>query len=200
MQRVFKHTVITRIMHWAHATSMVILALTGIQIYAPDSFRVFPTLDWARYLHFIFMYLVVWTMVYKIYYVLVTGEIKELLFTFTFKDIKELLDETSHYFYGIFIGRKPKKWDKFNPGQRFIYTLWPIFMILQAITGFALYWPELFSGFNTLMGGLGYVRLWHFCISWIFILTMAGHIYLGSTGATFWYYYKSIFTGYEETH
>lgn len=198
MEKVYKHTVITRIMHWAHATSMVILALTGLQIYAPNSFHLFSDMDWARYLHFIFMYLVVWTFIYKIYYVLITGEIKELLFTF--KDLLELPALVSHYLYGIFAGKKKKDWGKFNPGQKLIYTLWPILLLLQAITGFALYWPGLFSGFNDLLGGLGYVRLWHFCISWIFIISMAAHIYLGSTGATFWDYYKSMFTGWEKAH
>jgi len=198
MEKVFKHTLVTRIMHWTHVLSMVILALTGLQIYAPDSFRLFPSMDWTRYLHFIFMYLVVWTMVYKIYYVLVTGEIRELLFTF--KDVIELPALATHYLYGIFVGRKKKDWGKFNPGQKFIYTVWPLLLVLQAITGFALYWPGLFAPFNAVLGGLGYVKLWHFIISWMFILTMAAHIYLGSTGATLWDYYKSMFTGWEKAH
>ena len=198
MEKVYKHTVITRIMHWAHAISMVILALTGLQIYAPDSFRLFASMDWARYLHFICMYVVVWTMVYKIYYVLVTGEIKELLFTF--KDLVEFPGLVAHYLYGIFVGKKKKDWGKFNPGQKLIYTAWPVLMLLQAITGFALYWPGFFAGFNDLLGGLGYVRLWHFCISWMFILTMAVHLYLGSTGATILDYYKSMLTGWEKAH
>ena len=198
MERVFKHTLIIRIMHWVHAISMVILALTGLQIYAPGTFRLFPSMDWTRYIHFIFMYLVVWTMVYKIYYVLVTGEIKELLFTF--KDLLELPALSFHYLYGVFVGRKKKDWGKFNPGQKLIYTLWPILMLLQALTGFALYWPGFFSDFYNLLGGLGQVRLWHFCISWLFIISMSAHIYLGSTGATVWDYYKSMFTGWEKAH
>jgi len=198
MEKIYKHTVITRIMHWAHAMSIVILALTGLQIYAPDSFRLFSHMDWARYFHFIFMYVVVWTFVYKIYYVVITGEIKEILFTF--KDLIALPALVAYYLYGIFAGKKKTDWGKYNPGQKLTYTAWLILIPLQAITGFALYWPGPFSGFNNFLGGLGYIRLWHFCISWIFIITTVVHIYLGTTGATIWDYYKSMFTGWEKAH
>jgi len=177
---------------------MVLLALTGLQIYSPDSFRLFASTYWARYIHFICMYVVVWTMVYKIYYVLVTGEIKELFFTL--KDLREFPTLVRYYLFGIFTGMKKKDWGKFNPGQKLIYTAWPLLMLLQALTGFALYWPDFFSGFNHLVGGMGYVRLWHFATSWVFILTIAVHLYLGSTGATVFDYYKSILTGWEKAH
>ena len=39
----YKHTVITRIMHVIHLISMVMLILTGFQIYAPGFFRLFPS-------------------------------------------------------------------------------------------------------------------------------------------------------------
>ena len=76
----YKHTVVTRIMHGIHLVSMIMLILTGFQIYSPGWFRLFPTMEIARYIHFIFMYVIGWTFIYKIYYTVVTGEIKELLF------------------------------------------------------------------------------------------------------------------------
>ena len=88
MKYIFKHTVVTRVMHGIHLISMVLLILSGFYIYAPDSFRIFPSMDAARYVHFIFMYFIGWTLVYKFYYSIVTGEIKELIFTW--KDAKEL--------------------------------------------------------------------------------------------------------------
>jgi len=177
---------------------MVFLALTGFQIFAPDTFRLFANMDWARYVHFICMYVVTWTFVYKLYYVLVTGEIKEMVFTF--KDLFELPALAGYYLYGILAGKKKKDWGKYNPGQKLTYFGWLILFPLQALTGFALYWPGFFAGFIDILGGLGYVRLWHLSITWIFVLTTAIHIYLGSTGATLWDYYKSIFTGWEKAH
>ena len=43
-------------------------------------------------------------------------------------------------------------------------------------------------------------RLWHFCITWVFIISTVAHIYLGSTGSTVWDYYKSMLTGWEKAH
>ncbi len=88
MKYIFKHTVITRIMHAAHLISMIMLILSGFFIYAPSVFKIFPSMDSARYVHFIFMYFIGWTLVYKFYYSIVTGEIKELIFTW--KDAKGL--------------------------------------------------------------------------------------------------------------
>jgi len=61
MKYIFKHTVITRIMHAVHLISMIMLILSGFFIYAPSVFKIFPSMDAARYVHFIFMYFIGWT-------------------------------------------------------------------------------------------------------------------------------------------
>jgi len=193
----YKHTVLTRIIHFVHLVSMVMLILTGFQIYAPGWFRLFPTLEMARYIHFIFMYIIGWTFIYKIYYTVVTGEIKELLFNWRdFRDIPLLV---KHYLYDIFVGiPSPKHWGKYNPGQKMVYTLWPIMLLAQGITGIAMYFIPKFSAFNNFFGGLANIRAWHFVISWLFVLTTLLHFYLGSTGPKIVDFYKSVVTGYEK--
>jgi len=199
MKYIFKHTAVTRIMHAIHLISMVLLILSGFYIYAPNAFRIFPSMDSARYVHFIFMYFIGWTLVYKFYYSIVTGEIKELMFTW--KDAKEFPKLVKHYIWGMFVGHKKPKWGKYNPGQKLIYTAWPILLIIQGITGIGLYFVDTFAVFNSFLGGLANIRAWHFFISWIFTVTTVAHIYLGSTGPKFFDYYKSVVTGYEiETH
>jgi len=195
MKYVFKHTIITRIMHAVHLISMIMLIFSGFFIYAPSVFKIFPSMDAARYVHFIFMYFIGWTLVYKFYYSIVTGEIKELIFTW--KDAKELPGLIKHYTYGIFVGHKKKDWGKYNPGQKLLYTAWPALLIVQGITGMALYFVGTFAVFNSFMGGLANIRAWHFIISWLFTITTVAHIYLGSTGPKFFEYYKSVVTGYE---
>jgi len=193
---IFKHTVITRIMHGIHLVSMIMLILTGFYIYAPGTFRIFPSMDIARLLHFIFMYFIGWTLIYKFYYTIVTGEIKELLFRW--RDLKEMPAILKYYLYGIFVGKKKKDWGKYNPGQKLIYTAWPILLLIQGITGIAMYFTGAFSGFNNFFGGLANIRAWHFFISWIFTITTVAHIYLGSTGPKLLDYYQSVVTGYEK--
>jgi Ni/Fe-hydrogenase 1 B-type cytochrome subunit len=174
---------------------MVLLILSGFYIYAPNAFRIFPSMDVARYIHFIFMYFIGWTLVYKFYYSIATGEIRELIFTW--KDLKGLPGLIKHYTFGIFVGHKKPEWGKYNPGQKLLYTAWPILLIIQGITGIGLYFVDTFAVFNSFLGGLGNIRAWHFIISWIFTVTTVAHIYLGSTGPKFFDYYKSVVTGYE---
>ena len=195
MKYIFKHTVITRVMHAVHLISMFMLILSGFYIYAPNVFRVFPSMDSARYVHFIFMYFIGWTLVYKFYYTIATGEIKELLFTW--KDVKEFPKLVKYYSFGMFVGQKKKDWGKYNPGQKLIYTAWPLLLIIQGITGLGLYFVGTFAVFNSFMGGMANVRAWHFIISWLFTITTIAHIYLGSTGPKIIDYYKSVVTGYE---
>ncbi len=193
----YKHTVITRIMHIIHLVSMVMLMLTGFQVYAPGFFRLFPTLEIARYIHFIFMYLIGWTFVFKFYYTIVTGEIKELLFTW--RDFRDIPILAKHYLYDIFVGiPSPKHWGKYNPGQKMVYTLWPALLLAQGITGIAMYFIPRFTQFNDFFGGLANIKAWHFVICWLFVLTTLLHFYLGSTGPKIIDFYKSVITGYEK--
>jgi len=193
---IFKHTIITRIMHALHMISMILLILTGFQIYSPARFVIFPTLEMARYIHFIFMYLIIAVMVYKIYYTIVTGEIKELIFRW--RDLMEMPALIKHYIYGIFTGAKKKDWGKYNPGQRLVYSMWPFMLLAQAITGIAMYFTQSWSSFNNLFGGLQNIRFIHFILCWLFVITTAAHFYLGSTGPKVLDFYKSVVTGWEK--
>jgi Ni/Fe-hydrogenase 1 B-type cytochrome subunit len=91
-----------------------------------------------------------------------------------------------------------KKFGKYNAGQKLLYTLWPILLLFQAVTGFAMYFPETFSGFIYLFGGLNHFRVWHVIGAWIFTITTIAHIYLGTTGLTLFDFYKQMITGYEK--
>ena len=194
---IYKHTVVTRTMHILHLVSMIMLTLTGLYIYSPSWIWIFQSMEIARYIHFIFMYLIGWVLIYKFYYTIATGEIKELIFTW--RDFRDIPLLAKHYLYDIFVGiPAPKHWGKYNPGQKMVYTLWPILLIAQGITGIAMYFTSRFTQFNDFFGGLANIRAWHFFIMWIFIVTTILHFYLGSTGPKVTDYYKSIATGYEK--
>jgi Ni/Fe-hydrogenase 1 B-type cytochrome subunit len=154
-------------------------------------------MDTARYIHFIFMYMIGWVFVYKLYYTIATGEIKELIFKWS--DLKDIPALFKYYLYDIFVGNpKPEHWGKYNPGQKMVYTLWPILLVAQGITGLAMYFTARFVHFNNFFGGLANIRAWHFIIMWVFIVTTVLHFYLGSTGPKIIDYYKSVVTGYEK--
>ncbi len=196
MAKKYQHTLITRILHLIHMVSMIVLILTGFYIYAPLSFNVLPSMDIARFLHFIFMYLIVATLIFKFYYVFVIGEIHNLLFTWN--DLKQLPRVIQYYVFGIFTRKIRKKEGKYNAGQKLLYTAWPLLLILQALTGFAMYFPEFFADFNVYFGGVENCRAWHAIAAWLFTITTVVHVYLGTTGTTLWSFYKSMVTGYEQ--
>jgi len=191
----YKHTLITRILHAIHLIAIIILILTGFYIYAPLSFKIFSNMDIARFLHFIFMYVLMATVIYKLYYSIAIGDFKNLLFNY--QDLKDLPGVIKYYVFGIFKKKVKKKFGKYNAGQKLLYTLWPILVLFQAITGFAMYFPEAFSGLIHMFGGLNHFRAWHVIGSWIFTITTAAHIYLGTTGPTLTDFYKQMITGYE---
>jgi len=193
---IYKHTIVTRIMHGLHLISMIMLILTGFYIYAPAVFRIFPSMDVARYVHFIFMYIIGWTMVYKTYYSIVTGEIKELIFRW--RDLLEMPALIKYYLYGIFVGAPKKDYGKYNPGQRLVYSMWPILLLAQGITGIAMYFTTRWASFNNIFGGLQNIKFIHFIICWLFVITVAAHLYLGSTGPKVLDFYKSVITGWEK--
>jgi len=174
---------------------MIVLILTGFYIFAPLSFKIFPNMDIARFLHFIFMYVIIAAMIFKLYYSIAIGDFRNLLFTW--KDLKALPGVIKYYVFGIFTKKVKKKNGKYNAGQKLLYTAWPMLLIFQSITGFAMYFPETFSGFIYFFGGLNHFRVWHVIGAWIFTITTLAHIYLGTTGPTLTGFYKQMITGYE---
>lgn len=219
VERVFKYTVITRVTHWIHFVSMVMLIFTGFTNHFPSIFAKYLSMDAMRFLHYVFMYLIVCNMIFQIYYMIATGEVK--FYILRWEDLLDLPALIRFYSYGIFTGATRKHWWKFNPGQKIIYGAWPFLLVLQTITGFILYWPQtlktLSDFFNpgkldrlwnilfadsklyyilTSTNGLDLFRALHVFIAWLFLALLLAHLYLGST-AKMGDYYKSMFTGYK---
>ena len=78
----------------------------------------------------------------------------------------------------------------------------------MTLTGFALYRgtvfgliqaPDSFEWVNTLLGGRSYTRIWHFLGMWVFLITIAIHVYMAAS--TSWiqrdHTFRSMFTGYK---
>jgi len=195
---IYKHTLTTRILHAIHLFATIVLILTGFYIYSPLSFNIFPNMDIARFLHFIFMWLIIATMVYKTYYLLAIRDF--MSFVFTFEDLKDLPGVIKYYVFGFFKKKVRKKTGKYNAGQKLLYSAWTILLLFQIATGFAMYLPESFSGFMYLFGGLNHFKAWHAIGAWIFVITTMVHVYLGTTGTTLFDFYKQMITGYEKEY
>lgn len=131
-----------------------------------------------RYLHYVAMYVVVANMLYRIYYAyMVDG--KE--FIITKEEFKNIPNVLGYYLY--FKDHYPHL-AKYNPMQKSTYGIFfPIFMVLQALTGFSLVWPNLLLPWATgIAGGLAnaiaYARIVHFVFAMILIMLTGVHAIL----------------------
>jgi len=172
---------------------MVLVVLSGFHILYPSRFAVFGTMNTARKVHFFGMYLIIFPMIFRfIYHVWVTGDLKKYMVTP--KDLTHFPAFVRYYTFRS----KEKPWGHdYNLGQKAAYMLWPLLLILQAVTGFAIYWPDKLGGVAAFFGGVIYLKLWHTVIAWIFVTSVVLHVYLGSTGITVTDLYRSMVTGYE---
>lgn len=162
------------IMHYVHLTCMVVLGISGLYIHSPFAPNLMGTM---RVAHFIAMYIVLINLVVRIYWSIFGSA----------RDIRRYLPEKENkgkiipiVMYYLFLKKKHPVTAKYNPLQKMTYVSWIVLLIVQGLTGFALYWPTVgfLSSLNTMVGGLLMMRMIHFLISWLFVLTVAIHVYL----------------------
>ena len=80
--------------------------------------------------------------------------------------------------YYLFLSDSHPDYGKYNPGQKMMYTGWLAMVLIQIITGFILYKPDLFMFWGGLLGGLVALRVVHYIVTWLFVLSVMAHVYL----------------------
>ncbi|GAB4269317.1 Ni/Fe-hydrogenase, b-type cytochrome subunit [Thermincola ferriacetica] len=181
------HTRTARFLHWFNMLCITVLILTGFYIHSPLRFNIFPNMDVARKLHFIFMYLVIYGVIIRLYYSFYSGDYKEIMFTPG--DIKGFPALAKYY---LFLSKESPNFGKYNPGQKLVYSSWVILSGVQALTGFILYFSGL-AWLGNLLGGIVTMRQVHYLVTWIFVSTVGIHVYLSFVGGK--HVLKSIITG-----
>ncbi|MHB8171681.1 MAG: cytochrome b/b6 domain-containing protein [Thermincolia bacterium] len=162
-----------RLLHWLIMISMALLALSGLYIHSPLQFPLFDSMDIARLVHFIFMYIMVMAAGFKLFYVFHRGDLVKL--TFRSRDLQGFLELIKYY---IFLKKDMPLGEEYNPGQKATYIFWFLLLLVQAFTGFILYWPGSFDYIAHLLGGMAMIRLVHYLITWVFLCSIFVHVYL----------------------
>ncbi|NPV26603.1 MAG: Ni/Fe-hydrogenase, b-type cytochrome subunit [Firmicutes bacterium] len=192
MKQELRHPFAIRFFHWWNMVAITILILTGFYIHSPLKFRLFSNMDTARYLHFIMMYFLIFGVIGRLYYMFATGDYRNILFQPS--DIKKFPSMIKYY---LFLTNRHPYYGKYNPGQKMMYTGVFVLAIVQIITGFILYWPTKMSYWAYLLGGPIIVRMIHYCVTWVFVLSVLVHVYLDI--AEGFPILRSMFTGYMPT-
>ena len=201
-EKIYEWNLVYRINHWIRAISIFTLIFTGYYIYWPflspeeDS----QLMNLMRFFHFISMYIIILSFIAQLYF---DRDIWEYMPTWN--KIKTIPDMLAYY---LFLKDTHEEYGKFNPLQALTYFFWGLLLIIETLTGFAIYsgnifgiWDSrtAFGWVNNILGGMPITRLVHFAIMWIFIITVPVHVYmvilktLTDRDSTFW----SIFTGYK---
>lgn len=186
-----RHSVWIRIFHWINMVAIMLLIFTGFYIHAPQSFRLFGNMDGARMVHFAMAYVLCFGVVLRVYYAIAAKDARNIVFN-PKTDIPNLPSMMKYY---LFMSDSHPYYGKYNPGQKAMYTGWLVMAIIQIITGFILYKPQVafWANLGDYLGGDIAIRMVHLIVTWLFVLTILAHVYLDiSEGIPV---LKSMFTG-----
>lgn len=183
-----EHPAPARAMHWLHLLSIVLLIWSGFYIHDPFG----PgTMDFWRLIHFIFMFVLILVAIVRVYWAFLgSGSagpggrvVRDSRHFGRSPENRGQALETIKYY--LFLRKTHPPTAKYNPLQKGTYVVWLLLIFLQAVTGFALWTPtaSAFWPLTYLVGGPEGMRVIHYLIMWLFIITTAVHIYLSAVEA-----------------
>jgi Ni/Fe-hydrogenase 1 B-type cytochrome subunit len=157
---------------------ILLLIATGLYIHKPwldDGLGFMMTL--MRGVHFFAAFVLIVAVIFRIV-TMFTGRNKDINQFIPNKEDWQILPGVINYYARI--GKKPVEKKRYNPLQMVFYLGTFILAILQIITGFVLMFPDglgciTYGVFNNELN----VRVFHYIVTWLFIMFMIIHIYLG---------------------
>lgn len=161
-----------RIFHWIMFACVMVLLFTGLYLSSPFETLVLP-LRAVRALHLIFGLILIANLSGQIYYYVYTTKWTELIFL-----PRDLVNLRSFFRYVFFITDGHPNYGRYNPGQKLLFSLWFLTVVIAAITGIILMLPNHTSAFQRLLGGLSGIRLVHFMGAIFFAMSIPLHFYL----------------------
>jgi len=176
------HPLPLRIMHWINAVSMVLMVMSGWKIYNDEvifGFLHFPdeiTLGiWAQHAlqwHFFVMWILVLNGLGYLSYGIFTGRFRRMLLPIRMGElIREMIS-------ALTFRLKHTDLTHYNAVQKLLYVGVILIIILQVVTGIAIWKPVQFSGLVSLFGGFQGARLIHFIGMTAIVLFVLVHVAL----------------------
>jgi Ni/Fe-hydrogenase b-type cytochrome subunit len=200
-----EHPAIVRLCHWFGAIAVVVLAGSGLEIFAafpsfgdkiperdfflpPAALRLGGWLAGGLQWHLTFAWLLVGVGTVYLAYQLLSGNYKQVLFARA--DLDGVWPMSRYYFL---FGPKPRERGTYNPLQKLAYTSVIGLGIAIVVTGFALYKPVQLSWLVAVLGGFRLVRIWHFAAMCGLLAFIPGHLVMVALHG--WSNFASMWTG-----
>lgn len=182
------HPLPIRIFHWTMFLSVTLLMVTGFYMTRPWDWLT-VSMEFVRKTHTVFSGIVLTNLAAHSYYYLYTRTVTAILIV-----PRDWSNVPSFLRYVFFVTDDHPNFGHYNPGQKFIFSLWFLAIILSGITGGILLFPGDTSWLQLHLGGLNQIRMVHYNIAIFFIITVTLHIYLVFTESPA--NLQAMFTGY----
>jgi Ni/Fe-hydrogenase b-type cytochrome subunit len=186
---VYEHPWFVRFTHWTNAIAVIVLALSGLQIFyafpsfgpkvpqqnvlqsIPEAIRLGGWLGGALQWHFTFMWIFALGGIFYAIAQAASGHFRTVLFTPD--DVRGVWPMARHYFL---FGPKPEAAAQYNPLQKLAYTSAVFLGALLLLTGIVMYKPVQFSALGVVVGGYHSARLLHFLAMCGLLAFVPGHL------------------------
>jgi Ni/Fe-hydrogenase 1 B-type cytochrome subunit len=174
-EKVLIQPIISRLFHWMFALCVILLLLTGFYIHGPVNLGQIFNMGKSIMLHSMIALVAIGLFLSRVYYYLITRSYRDIWFKF--KDIDGLKGLIKYF---LFIKKKPPLYEKYNSGQKLVYTSWLFAFIFMMISGSILYAVN-FGNIVPFMITPQKARFYHFIGALYFLGTVFLHIYLVMT-------------------
>lgn len=196
-----------RIDHWVRVLSIAVLIVTGFYIHWPFAQGKAGgfLMSWMRFSHFVSAYIFILGLIVRIYLAFNSRFDSDWRDFGIIRNIRNIPDILGYY---LFLRGTHKEYRRYNPLQALTYLFWVLLIIFMAFTGFSLYQGRVFGVVRApgsflwvlnLFGGESYTRIWHFMGMWVFLITVAVHVYMAALAS--WvrkdHTFRSMFSGYK---
>ena len=177
-----------RIFHWIMVAMIIALFATGIliakplQFLTPEPYYTITSMDLVRDIHFFAAFVFCAAFILRIYgFIINPGD---RLFSHVWKGYfyRNVVDVAMHY---MFLKDEHASYLR-NPIARMSYSLLYVLVLIEVLTGFAMYCAAnptgtgymLFGWVNTVLGGEMMTHYVHHYVAWAIILFAVGHLYM----------------------
>ncbi len=171
------HPLPGRIMHYVNLLSMVLLVATGFFIHKPNFSLFGLDMNTARYLHFIFGFVLMLNALVRVYWA-IFGKPRDIRNFLPERENKGTLFPIAAYY--LFLRKTHPATSKYNPLQKITYISWAVAILFMGITGFAMLWKTnpFWAWVVEVFGGLNMIHVVHYLLTWFFVVTVLIHAYL----------------------
>jgi thiosulfate reductase cytochrome b subunit len=198
MKREYVYRAFERFWHWAQASLIMLLGVTGFEIHGSLHFFGYRQ---AVALHNTVAISFLVLIAFAIFWHVTTGEWRQYLPT-----REHLRAQVNYYIFGIFRGSphptKRRVLSKLNPLQKLVYAVLKVLVIpVMGITGllYMFYrYPQRYEVISLNVSGLKAIALVHTLGAFALVCYFIAHLYLITTGSTVTSNLKAMITGYEE--